>query len=714
MHDRHPGRDRPAPGRTADTADTADTTDSANTANTALTADASDAAHAPHAHASGCACPTTADLDGDGVAAASRRTFLRGAGALGATAAATAAATGLLGATPALAAPASGGSRPSGAGRGDDQDPYGQTTMSPAPRGTWNPDPDDPRFTVVVMPDTQYMFDQDRIHPRPVEASFRYVLDPAARRGYDENIVFLAHLGDVTQNGLAEEYAAATEVFALLDRAGASYGVLAGNHDVSGDDQRGRTPYLDTFTPARARRSPSYHSSSPDGYNTSHIFRAGGRRWLLLSLDWRLSDQGFAWANGVIKDNPALPVIVTTHEIVGSYDDGTAGLSDYGRQMWDRLIKDNDQVFLTLNGHYWPPGSTVMKNSAGNDVHLHITNYQDRYYGGAGMIRAYRFDLNRGRIDVSTFSPWMRELAARDELNSLAAQEIELTSPVDTFSMEIDFDRRFAGFAPVPPRQARPARRMVLPGTLAYWRFDVGADGADVPASTVVHDQAGRGNDLVVQQAPDSPAHALTWTADHHPDQPAHGSLVLAGQGNPVSGAYFRTVDGAPLNSETFADGYTFEVFFKVPADWDGGRNGWSAMLSRAGSAGRAGKSGPTTTAEEPVLTLSLSGSVELQWNAYPLNLQGATTAWSHLLQQQEWWHVAVVNDGRVSRMYVNGCEEGRNPSTPAVGLTTLGLPFLVGGYEWDGAINQVFHGTIGDIRIVGRPLPVSQFMNAR
>jgi len=662
------------------------------------------------AHESSCACPTTADLDGDGIAASSRRTFLRGAGVLGATAAAT----GLLGAAPAFAAPGAPGA-PAGGNGGNSDDPYGQTTMSPAPRGTWNPDPDDPRFTVVVMPDTQYMFDQDRIHPRPMEASFRYVLDPAARRGgYDENIVFLAHLGDVTQNGRAEEYAAATKVFAMLDRAGASYGVLAGNHDVSADDQRGSTPYLDTFNPTRAGKSPSYHSSSPDGYNTSHIFRAGGRSWLLLSLDWRLSDKGFAWANGVIKDNPTLPVIVTTHEIVGSYDDGTAGLSDYGQQMWDRLIKDNDQVFLTLNGHYWPPGSTVMKNSAGNDVHLHITNYQDRYYGGAGMIRSYRFDLNRGRIDVTTFSPWMRELAAQGELNALAAQEIELTSPVDTFSMEIDFDRRFAGFAPVPPRAARPARRMVVPGTLAYWRFEGGTDGGDVAASTVVRDQAGHGNDLVVQQAPNSPAHALTWTGDHHPDQPAHGSLVLAGQGNPVSGSYFRTVDSAPLNSETFAHGYTFEVFFKVPADWDGGHNGWSAMLSRGGSAGKAGKSGPTSTAEEPVLTLSLSSSIELQWNAYPLNLPGATTAWSHLLQQEEWWHVAVVNDGRVSKMYVNGCEEGRNPSTPAVGLTSLGLPFLVGGYEWNGAIDQIFHGTIGDIRIVDRPLPISQFMNAR
>ncbi|WP_405974820.1 metallophosphoesterase [Streptomyces sp. NBC_00988] len=651
-------------------------------------------------HAAGCDCPRTADLDGDGVAASSRRTFLHRAGALGAGTATA----GLLGAAPAYA---------NGGGR--DDDPYGQTTMSPAPRGSWDPDPDNPRFTVVVMPDTQYMFDQDRIHPVPMEASFRYVLDPAGRAGgNDENIVFLAHLGDVTQNGLAGEYAAVTKVFDMLDRAGASYGVLAGNHDVSADDQRGRTPYLDTFSPARARKTPGYHSSSPDGYNTAHIYRAGGRSWLLLSLDWRLSAKGFTWANAVIAANPTLPVIVTTHEIVGSDEDGVAELSGYGQQLWDGLIKDNDQIFLTLNGHYWPPGSTVLKNSAGNDVHLHITNYQDRYYGGAGMIRSYRFDLDRGMIDVATFSPWIRELAEQGELNALAAKELELTSKVDYFSMEIDFEKRFAGFAPVPPRKSRPARRILLPGTLAYWRFDEGGTaGSDVASGTVVKDQAGHGNDLVLKTVPGTPAHALTWTADHHPDQPAHAGLVFAGQGNPVSGAYLQTVDRAPLNRETFARGFTFEVFFKVPADWDGGRNGWSSMLSRAGTAAQAGKNGPSATADEPVLTISLSSSVELQWNAYPLNQNGATTAWSHLLQQEEWWHVAVANDGRVSKLYVNGCEEGRNPTSTAVGLTTLDMPFLLGGYQWAGAVSQVFHGTIGDVRITDRALRPSQFMNA-
>jgi hypothetical protein len=70
---------------------------------------------------------------------------------------------------------------------------------------------------------------------------------------------------------------------------------------------------------------------------------------------------------------------------IGSYDDNVfpyesgdpednAGLSDHGQTVWGKLVDDNDQVFLTVNGHYWPPGRTTKKNAAGNGVHMHIAN----------------------------------------------------------------------------------------------------------------------------------------------------------------------------------------------------------------------------------------------------------------------------------------------------------------------------------------------------
>ncbi|WP_405962819.1 Tat pathway signal sequence domain protein [Streptomyces sp. NBC_00723] len=562
----------------------------------------------------------------------------------------------------------------------------------------WRPDPESRRFTLAVMPDTQYLFDGPSIDKAPVEASLRYLLD----QGRHENLVFLSHLGDLTQNGAKDEVAAISEAFGLLDRRGIGYSVLAGNHDVksSTTDQRGATPYLDAFGPQRFQGKHTFGGASPDGYNTFHLFRAGGREWMVLALDWRLSDQGYAWAAGVLARHPRTPVVLTTHELVAADD----SLSAYGQQLWDRLIEDHDQIFLTLNGHYWPAGRATRKNTAGHDVELHLTNYQNRYFGGAAMIRLYRFDLDRNVIDVETVSPWILGRAAKG-LNELERQEIELSGDADRFTVDIDFAERFAGFDPVPARPARPVSKVLVRDTVAYWRFDGPGDGTAVGGT--VRDLSGHGNHLALVTVGGG---ALTWSSDHHPDQPGHGSLEFQGFKSPLKGAYLRTVDGAPLNSAVFEDGYTIEAFYRLPADWDPSHHAWSGLVSRTGTGGAAGRTGDDP--DEPLATLSLSNDREPQWAMRPLNQEGIATNWGQETPLETWWHLAVVNDGKHTTLYVEGCPAVRNPKAAAVGVTSVGLPWLLGGYEYGGQIDQILHGRLGDVRIVSRALPVTSFMN--
>ncbi|MGW4914331.1 LamG-like jellyroll fold domain-containing protein [Streptomyces sp. NPDC004270] len=644
------------------------------------------------------------DTPSQETAGQSRRGFLRNAALAGAGAATVGAST--LGGTPAFAA----------------------GTAQSGRTGTWRPDPAAPRFTLAVMPDTQFLYwgSQDSVDRTPQEESFRYVIGNSGSAS-DDNIVFMAHLGDLTQDADPSSFQQVDKAFDLLDAHGAAYSVLAGNHDVSGDDSRGDTAYLRTMGPQRFKRARTFAGADATGYNTAHVFEAAGRSWLLLALDWRTSEQGFAWADGVIKAHPKLPVILTTHDLVYSnYDDNVfpyesgdpednAVLSDYGRTVWDRLINDNDQIFLTLNGHYWPPARTTAKNAAGHEVHLHITNYQNRYFGGGGMIRLYHFDLARNTIDVETVNPWI--LAQKPESRTeLAAQHARITGPVDNFSVPIDFAERFSGFAPVPVRPARPAARELVKGTLAYWRFDgQGAPGTALTAGQTVPDLSGKGNDLTVVTLPGTAASALTWSDDHHPDQPAHASLTFAGGRNPLHGSYLTTGAKAPLNAETFTSGYTIETFVRMPLDWDAGRNGWASILSRRGSAADAGKHGKNTDPGEPVLQLAISNNGrEPQFNHYPLNDTYPTTNWGHGLVELKWWHLAVVNDGRHTKLYVEGAPVVDNPKRLSVGLTSLGLPWLVGGHEYAGAVDIVFHGGIGDIRIVNRPLSGDEFLTAK
>jgi hypothetical protein len=575
-----------------------------------------------------------------------------------------------------------------------------------APNGAL-PDATDPRFTIAVLPDTQYLLDEGGSDAEPVRATLRYLVGDQGQ----DNIVFMTQLGDVTEHGTEAEMSTASSVF---DEAGGlPFSVLAGNHDVRGDDQRGDTPYLRTFGPQRFSGVETYGGSSPDGYNSYHVVRGGGREWLILALDWRASDAGLAWAQGALDRHATLPAILTTHDLVWAEDDGQAQLSDNGQRLWDRLIRGNDQIFLALGGHYWPSGRTTMTNDDGNPVHLHITNYQDRYYGGAGMVRYYGFDLARGVIDVETFSPW---LLAKDNPTPLETEHVELSGDVDRFTVEIDFEERFAHFAPPVLPAPRPPSAVMPQGTVAYWRFDeaglstTGADGAPVAPGTVARDLTGNGNDLTSELLHGSGRKALTWSAEHHDAQPAHASLRFDGGKQPDRGAVLRTGPDAPINSATFESGYTIETFLKLPDPYLGD-HAWMGILSWEGRSGDAGKH--SGDADEPTCSLNLSGERFLQFVVYPLPVDADPTSWSHALPVGRWVHVAIVNDGRHTVMYVDGSKIVRNAAEESRGISTLGKPFAIGGTQYAQQYEQGFYGWIGDTRIVSSALRPDQFLTA-
>ncbi|WP_392749800.1 LamG-like jellyroll fold domain-containing protein [Streptomyces sp. LN590] len=585
------------------------------------------------------------------------------------------------------------------------------TQPSTAGSGSHRFDAESPRFALAVLPDTQYLFDADSADPEPLKETFHYLV--AQRQ--EANIAFMTHLGDVTEHGSEEEIGLAADTFRTI-HGKVPYSVLAGNHDINSgtDDQRGDTAYLRAFGPQRFTSMPTFGGASADGYNSYHVLQAAGREWLVLALDWRASEKGLAWAQGVLDAHPTLPVILTTHDIAWAEDNGQAHLSDNGQRLWDRIIRGNDQIFMALGGHYWPPGRTVLTNDAGHDVHVHITNYQDRYYGGAGMVRLYSFDLVRQVVDVETFSPWF---LARDpeKRTPLEAETIELTGPVDRFSLDIDFAERFQGFAPVVPPAPRPASRVMPRGTVAYWRFDssglagAGTVGSAVAAGTVARDLSGHGNDLRVQLLHDSASKALTWSGDHHTEQPAHASLRFDGGKSPDRGAILTTAAQAPLNSLTFTSGFTIETFIKLPEPFEGD-HAWMGILSWEGRNGDAGKTTGWST-EEPTCSLNVTPERFLQFVLYPHVQDADPTSWSHALPVGRWTHIAVVNNGHRTVMYVDGSQIARNPSQPATGIATLGKPFVIGGTQFAEQFGQSFYGWIGDTRIVNRALTPKDFM---
>lgn len=572
------------------------------------------------------------------------------------------------------------------------------------------------RFTVAVVPDTQYLFDreQDRGDARPLIESFEWLVDNADER----NIVFTASLGDLTEHGTPPEMESARTAYDVLEGAGMAYSALAGNHDVNGrltDAQRPGTPYLERFGPDRLGGQPTFGGADTTGYNTFYVFSGGGRDWLLLALDWRMSEASYGWAQQVIDRHPELPVILTTHELVGDTGGGVAGFSGYGRTVWERLISGNDQVFLALCGHYWPTARITMPNAAGNDVQLDLANYQDKYYGGGGAIRLYEIDLDEGTVDVESFSPWAERVA--DEGNPLARDVARPTRAgeraVDQFSREVAFEKRFASFTPAPTSRepGAPVAASLPKGTVAYWRLgDPGGtqslDGIPVEPGSL-RDLSGNGNDLRLVQLPGSGPQSLVYRDADDPDQPGSGSLQFSGA---KSGSYLRTVEGAPMDDATFTNGYTIEAFFRLPGPDYGGDQAWMGVLSRLATGADAGKTGGWNP-RAAAATLSLSPSREIQWEMYPTNLPGSVTNWSHEIEREVWRHVAVVNDGRRTTMYVDGAPIVRSPRARSVGIAGDGNSWLVGASHFDHNVDKSFSGWLGDVRIADRALAPSRWL---
>jgi hypothetical protein len=108
-----------------------------------------------------------------------------------------------------------------------------------------------------------------------------------------------------------------------------------------------------------------------------------------------------------------------------------------------------------------------------------------------------------------------------------------------------------------------------------------------------------------------------------------------------------------------------------------------------------------------------VSGERFLQYVLYTADGDHNPTSWSHALPTGVWQHIAIVNDGRRTVIWVNGSRIARNPDRPSRGIATLGRPFVLGATAFDLRYGQGFYGWIGDVRITGHALAPAAFLAA-
>ena len=78
----------------------------------------------------------------------------------------------------------------------------------------------------------------------------------------------------------------------------------------------------------------------------------------------------------------------------------------------------------------------------------------------------------------------------------------------------------------------------------------------------------------------------VTLTTDHAPQSADQGAICFNNADRRTNRmSYLQTAKEAPLNDETFSNGYTIETFMKVSADYTNDKNQWMARSSAVASA---------------------------------------------------------------------------------------------------------------------------------
>lgn len=293
------------------------------------------------------------------------------------------------------------------------------------------PEPVDAGFTIVVIPDSQKY-----VELRPELYTLQTGWIAANVQRY--NIKRVLHVGDITQNDSEIEWDAAVRAHRVF--ADLVPGIFAqGNHDMAlTDGFRSRESRFNHYvTLEEYQRTPGfggvYDREPGRTENSYHLFQAGGRDWLVVTLEFAPRDDVLRWANEVVARHPRHLAILVTHAYMkpdGSrYDrsildpskpEGHIGLNkklssrleggyNDGGDIWRKLASKHANVVMVLCGHVATSAHVASRGEHGNVVHEVLVDYQNRPNGGDGWLRLLQFLPDGRTVRVRDYSPLLNE-----------------------------------------------------------------------------------------------------------------------------------------------------------------------------------------------------------------------------------------------------------------------------------------------------------------
>ena len=150
--------------------------------------------------------------------------------------------------------------------------------------------------------------------------------------------------------------------------------------------------------------------------NTIH-----GEPFDLLILEFGPRTEVLAWANDYVASRPDRKFILMTHEFLttkGKRIEANSYAEQQFRntttsspeQVWQQLVKNNDNIVCVLCGHNGFSAQLFSENSAGRKVPQILFNLQYQSNGGDGWVQLWEFPAYGDSVSVSVYNTIRREV----------------------------------------------------------------------------------------------------------------------------------------------------------------------------------------------------------------------------------------------------------------------------------------------------------------
>lgn len=301
--------------------------------------------------------------------------------------------------------------------------------------------PEDYDFCFAWETDTQYYAEEWQHH-------FTNINNWIVNNKDERKIKYVIHTGDIVDDvDMTYEWENADAAMGILDKAGMSYGVLGGNHDVAAG-LADYENYYKYFGENRFASQPTYGGTYQNNKGHYDLISEGGQDFIIVYMSWNIYQDEIDWMNQVLSQYSDRKAILCFHTYTNVKQSNGTYLDYYGQLVNKYVVKKNPNVFAVLNGHYHGSSyETAMFDDDGdgrNDrtVYQICTDYQSGFEGGNEYIKFLYFDLDNNKIYMNSYSPCMDDFNYYDtELHTLNVEGASATG-VDQMVLDVDFDTK--------------------------------------------------------------------------------------------------------------------------------------------------------------------------------------------------------------------------------------------------------------------------------